>query len=180
MAAPYYGYVVGIDTTNRVVTAYRPQSTEGGIWGALSTDGVSSIFAVSGNSKRPTATWGGSEAMLRFSQGPKFSNATTDYFAPSDWKTRLDANDFDLGSAAGILLDVPGATPSTLAVAGGKGGVVHLLNRDDLGGLGTGNGKTGEGLFSLSVTTGWLMGTPASYTSAKGRYVVVGTNGAMR
>jgi hypothetical protein len=116
--------------------------------------------------------------MIRFTDGPTFSGAKSDYFTPSNWQT-LDTNDWDLGSATAILFDMPGVTPSHLAVAGGKFGVVHLLDRDNLGGVGTGNGTVGEGLYSLAVTerrTGVeaeIRGTAATYTTAKGRYVVI-------
>ncbi len=167
----YHGYVVGIDVANQSVTSWATSAGEGGIWGAVTTDGVSSIFAVTGNTAGAT-TWSGGEAIIRFTQGPVFSKATTDYFTPSNWK-QLDGQDNDLGSQPALLFDVPGATPGQLAVVGGKKGVVHLVDRTNLGGVGTGNGTTGEGLSSLSVSTSNLRGTPATYTSATARYVVV-------
>jgi hypothetical protein len=177
MGGYYHGYVVGIDTTNESVMSWSTSAGQGGIWGAIATDGVSSVFAVTGNTKG-AGKWSGGEAILRFTQGPTFSGATTDYFAPSNWST-LDSGDLDLGSEPALLFDVPGATPSTLAVVGGKAGVLILVNRVALEGIGTGNGTTGEGLFSLRLTSDQLKGTPASYTTAKGRYVVVHATGAM-
>jgi hypothetical protein len=179
MNAFYYGYVVGIDTTTRVVTAYKPVAPEGSIWGSIASDGVSSVFAVSGNSKHPGQMWGGQEALLRFSAGPVFSKAATDYFTPSNWHG-LDNVDGDLGSSAPVLFDMPGAAQhGQLAVVGGKGGIAHLLDRANLGGIGTGNGTAGEGLYSLRVTNGWLLGTKASYTSSLARYVVLWSNQGM-
>jgi hypothetical protein len=101
----------------------------------------------------------------------RFSGDASDYFTPSNW-LYLDGKDADLGASPAVLFDVPGATPSHLAVAMGKFGVVHLLDRDNLGGIGTGDGASGEGLFSLAVGGG-MKGVAATYTSAKGRYVVV-------
>jgi outer membrane protein assembly factor BamB len=174
----YHGWVVGISTTNpATVSSYSTGASQGGIWGAVSSDGTS-LYAVTGNTGTP-ATWNGGEALLRFTAGPVFSGKTTDYFAPSNWST-LDHYDGDLGSAASVLFDLPGATPSTLAVAAGKWGVVHLLNRANLGGIGTGNGITGEGLSSMAFAAvqntenpAGSKGTPASYTTAMGRYVVL-------
>jgi hypothetical protein len=178
---PYHGWVVGVSTTDPTkVGAYSTSGSRGGIWGAVSSDGTS-LYAVTGNTLGAT-TWGGGEALLRIRQsndggvlsitGPtSLGAAATDYFTPSNWMS-LDSMDADLGSSAAVLFDVPGATPSTLAVAMGKFGVVHLLNRAKLGGAGTGDGKTGEGLFSLYVGGG-LFGTAASYASSKGRYVVL-------
>jgi outer membrane protein assembly factor BamB len=177
----YNGWVIGISTSHPTqVGSYSTTAPQGGIWGALSTDGRS-LFATTGNTARGTTTWSGGEALIRFTEGPKFSGSTSDYFTPSNWTT-LDTNDADLGSSASILFDLPGATPAHLAASMGKFGVVHLLDRDNLGGVGTGDGITGEGIFSLAATSGQTTGNPgqikgtaASYTSAKGRYVVLHT-----
>lgn len=168
----YHGWVVGISTTNpATVAAYSTAAAQGGIWGAVTSDGTS-VFVTTGNTAGGTKTWGGGEALLRLTGGPTFSGATTDYFTPSNWE-QLDTSDADLGSSAPILFDMPGAATPHLAAAMGKAGVVHLLNRDNLGGVGKGDGTTGEGLYSLSVVNGQIKGTGASYTSAKGRYLVV-------
>jgi hypothetical protein len=179
----YHGWVIGISMANPTqVGAYSTTALQGGIWGALTSDGKS-LFATSGNTARGTTTWSGGEALMRFTQqdggqgpGPVFSGNTTDYFTPSNWQM-LDTNDADLGSSSSILFDLPGATPMHLAAAMGKAGVVHLLNRDNLGGVGTGtNGATGpglQGLASLTAVSGQIKGTAASYTSAKGRYLVL-------
>jgi hypothetical protein len=168
----YHGYVIGIDTKKpATVKSYATGASRGGIWAAVATDGVSSVFAVTGNTGSATS-WAGGEALLRFTQGPVFSGNTSDYFTPSNWQM-LDSSDADLGSSSPILFDVPGATPSTLAQVGGKFGVLHIVNRAALGGKASGDGMTGEGVVSMRVTTGQLKGTQASYASAAGRYVVV-------
>jgi outer membrane protein assembly factor BamB len=177
----YHGWVVGINTSDPTkVDSYTTPGERAGIWGTLSNDGTS-VFAVTGNTARGTTTWSGGEALLRFSPGPKFSGAKTDYFTPSNWQY-LDEHDYDLGSCGSVLFDMPmGVTPQHLAVAMGKYGVVHLLDRDNLGGVGTGDGFTGEGIFSLSVAhVGFaLTGIAASYASAKGRYFVLRTETAI-
>jgi len=169
----YYGWVVGISTTNpAMVGAYHTGPSKGGIWGAVTSDGTS-LFVATGNANGGSS-WGGQEALLRLTGGPHFSGATTDYFTPSNFQN-LDSGDVDLGSSAPILFDMPGAPYPHLAAANGKSGVVHLINRDNLGGVGKGNGSSGEGLYSLSVVNGQIKGTGASYTTAKGRYLVVHT-----
>jgi hypothetical protein len=63
------------------------------------------------------------------------------YFTPSDQATD-NSNDFDFGSGgAAILVDLPanGSNPTHLIVGGGKDGVLYLLNRDKMGGLGDTN-----------------------------------------
>jgi hypothetical protein len=177
----WHGWIVGISTTDPTqVQAFRTTAPKGGIWSALTSDGTS-LFASTGNTVTGTTTWGGGEGFLRFTAGPTFSGATSDYFSPSNWED-LDRYDVDLGCAAAILFDMPGVTPPHLAAAMGKFGVVHLLDRDNLGGIGTGNGITGEGLFSLAVTSGQstfrpdeIRGTASTYTTAKGRYLALGT-----
>jgi PQQ enzyme repeat len=167
----YHGWVIGISTTDPTkVGAYSTPADRGGIWGSVTSDGTSA-YAVTGNTLN-ASTWGGGEALIRFNPGPQFSGASKDYFTPSNWLT-MDQEDADLGSSASVFFDVPGASPSTLALAAGKEGIAHLLNRGDLGGIGTGNGTTGEGLFSMSVTSGEIKGTPAAYTSTMGTYVVL-------
>jgi hypothetical protein len=175
--ANYHGWVVGISTTDPTkVMGYSTAALRGGIWGSVTSDGTSA-YAVTGNTSG-ASSWGGGEALLRFNVGPQFSGKSADYFTPSNWQS-LDNADADLGSSAAIFFDVAGATPSTLAVAGGKAGVVHLLNRGDLGGVGTGDGQNGEGLFSMSITGSELKGTPAAYVTSKGTYVVLRSDSGM-
>jgi hypothetical protein len=175
----YHGYVVGIDVAKQTVMSWATTAGEGGIWGAVTTDGVSSVFAVTGNT-RGASNWSGGEALIRFTQGPMFSGNAADYFAPSTWQ-QLDSEDADLGSQPALLFDVPGATPSTLAVVGGKKGIVHLVDRSNMGGVPAGTPANGGGLDSLVVTGSGsnLRGTPATYTSAMGRYVVVRSTGTI-
>jgi len=85
--------------------------------------------------------------------------------------------DADLGGSGPVLIDVPGATPSQLVVALGKNGVAYLLDRTNLGGIGTGNGTNGEGIQSALVSTGVIINAAAAYTAASGTYVVFNTSG---
>ena len=119
-------------------------------------------------------TWMGGEAIIRLGPGAKFSGNPADYFAPSDWR-RLDDEDADIGGSGPVLLDVPGATPSKLIVALGKNGVAYLLNRDDLGGIGKGNGIRGEGVQSNKVSSGEIINAAAAYRTASASYVVFET-----
>jgi hypothetical protein len=180
----YHGWVVGINMANPATTkAFATQALAGGIWGpgGLASDGTS-IFATTGNTTavantfRAPATWGHGEAVLKFAAGPTFSGMAADYFRPSDW-ANLDNNDTDIGGSGPLVVDVPGATPSQLAVALGKNGVIYLLNRANLGGQGTGNGTTGEGIASAKVSSSSIIQAGATYTTAQGTYVVFKGNG---
>jgi hypothetical protein len=173
----YNGWVVGVPLSNPSgIKAWATGIKGGGIWGVggLASDGTD-VFAATGNTFGAT-TWAQGNAILRFHGLPSFSNQTTDYFAPSNWQS-LDAGDIDLGSSGPLIVDVPGATPSKLVVALGKSGVAYLLNRANLGGLGSGNGTTGEGLVSVKVATSTIMNAAATYTTALGVHVVFNTTG---
>ncbi len=179
----YRGWVVGVPiATPSGAMAWATMAKAGGIWAVNgpSSDGTD-VFATTGNTydigQNPAPTvWGQGDTVLRFHGLPAFSQATTDYFYPSNWAS-LDVSDGDLGGTAAIPVDVAGATPSALIVALGKNGVAYLLNRANLGGKGTGNGTTGEGLMSVKVASSQIMNAPASYTTASGTYVVFNTVG---
>src|SRR5262249_51229297 len=148
----------------------------GGIWapGGLATDGKS-VFVATGNTFGAT-NWMGGEAIVRLGAGATFSGDPADYFVPSNWQY-LDATDLDLGGSGPILVDVPGATPSQLVVALGKNGVAYLMDRNNLGGFGSGDGVNREGLGSAQVATDSIVNAAAAYTTASGTYVVMLSNG---
>jgi hypothetical protein len=124
------------------------------------------MYITTGNTESgglDAATWVGGESVVRFARGPVFSGKTTDYFAPIDWPD-LDFKDFDLGGSAALLFDVPGATPSALAVAIGKDGKMYLLDRANLGGVG------GQ-VAVAQVATNMIMGAAAGYRTPAGAFV---------
>jgi hypothetical protein len=173
----YRGWVMGVPLANAAgAMAFATMAKAGGIWavGGLASDGTD-VFATTGNTydigqSPPPTIWGQGDAVLRFNGLPTLSNATKDYFYPSNWAS-LDVSDGDLGGTGAVPIDVAGATPSALLVALGKNGVAYLLNRANLGGKGTGNGTTGEGLTSKQVASAQIMNAPTTYTTANGTYV---------
>jgi hypothetical protein len=65
-------------------------------------------------------------------------------------------------------------------VALSKLGVAYLLDRSNLGGFGTGNGRGGEGLFSQQVADGEIINAATAYTTANGTFVTFhGYGGAL-
>jgi hypothetical protein len=82
-----------------------------------------------------------------------------------------------VGGSGPVVIDVPGVTPSQLVVALGKNGVAYVLDRQNLGGIGTGDGTTGEGVQSQRVASGPIITAAAAYTAASGIYVVFATTG---
>jgi hypothetical protein len=132
----YHGWLMGIDVgTPTQVTAWATAAQGGGSWApsGVASDGHS-LFITTGNTFG-ASTWSGGEAVIRFTAGPTFSGVSADWFAPSNW-VALDSADLDIGGTGPVLVDLPGATPSTLAVALGKDGNAYLLDRTALGGVG--------------------------------------------
>lgn len=173
----YHGWVIAVPTANpRAATGWATQARAGGSWapGGLATDGRS-IFLSTGNTFG-AYSWMGGDAIIRLSEGAKFSGDAADYFTPSNWR-QLDEGDVDLGGSCPVLLDVPGATPSQLVLALGKNGVAYLLDRNRLGGIGKGNGTQGEGVQSKRVSNSEIITAAAAYATKSGTYVVFETNG---
>lgn len=173
----YHGWVVAVQENDPTsVTTWATDAVGGGIWavGGASTDG-NSVFVTTGNTFGATS-WRGGEAIIRLGLDDTFSGDPMDFFAPSNW-LNLDQTDLDTGGAGPIVLDVPGATPPQLVVQLGKNGVAYLLDRNYLGGIGTGNGTNNEGLFSKKVATGMIRNAAAAYTTASGTYVVFSNGG---
>ncbi len=132
----FHGWVVGVPISNPAgVRAWAPTAIGGGIWGhgGVASDGTN-MFVVTGNTFNTGGHWGGGEAIIRLQRGPIFSGNRTDYWAPTNWLA-LDNGDTDLGGCGAVLINVPGATPSQLALALGKDGKAYLANRNNLGGV---------------------------------------------
>jgi len=171
----YRGWLVGVPLDDPAhPIGWATDALGGGSWatGGVASDGTFVYFAT-GNTFGANS-WMGGEAILRFTAGPTFSGDPADFFTPSNWMY-LDDGDLDLGGTGPVLVDVPGASPSALVVALGKNGVAYLLDRDNLGGIGTGDGIHGEGMTSELVSDGEIKGAAAAYTTSSGTYVVFNT-----
>jgi hypothetical protein len=136
---PYHGWVLAYDahTLAQVgVLNTSPDAEESGIWAgdtgpAADKDG--NIFVATGNGTFDAASngrdYGDSILKLGWKSGKL---DIIDYFTPFN-QDSLNRNDKDLGSGGVVLLpDQPGAQGHALVVAG-KGGVIHMVNRDRLG-----------------------------------------------
>jgi outer membrane protein assembly factor BamB len=161
----YRGWLVSMAVAQpSQVSAWHTGARGGGSWGpsGVASDGAR-IFLATGNTFDAT-TWSGGEAVLAFAAGEPPGSAPVDWFAPSNWQD-LDAGDVDLGGSGPVLVDLPGATPSALAVALGKDGNLYLLDRNRLGGL-------GGALLTKNVSSSSIINAAAAYTTARGTYVV--------
>jgi len=167
----YRGWLVGVPIANPAAPkAWATGAPGGGSWApsGVASDG-GSLFIATGNTFR-AMNWAGGEALMRFSSGPVFSNRTSDYFTPSNWRM-LDMWDTDLGGTGPIILDVPGANPSKLLVGLGKDGKIYLVNRNDLGGV-------GKEVAAVKVAKNSIINAAAAYTTSRGTYVVFKGNGS--
>jgi hypothetical protein len=163
---PFGGYRGGCGASHRWVVAVptaSPRAQEafatpthrmGGIWtaGGIAADSRGDLYVATGNSDSTAAVDVG-DSVIRLRPFPAlgFSGTPRDYFTPNNF-VALNAAGEDLGSSVPLVLpDRPtGSTPRLLFIEG-KQGVAYLLNRDNLGGVGAGNGVTGEGVFSRCV-----------------------------
>jgi hypothetical protein len=179
---PYVGWVVGVNTSSRSLSLWASeavQSTaEAGIWqsgGGLVSDGPGRIFVATGNGVSPPPGPGAqppgtlAESVVRLQAGGGVLSAK-DFFSPAN-NARLDQDDADLGSGAPIALpDSFGtATHPHLLVECGKDGVVRLLDRDNLGGMGQGAGGTDADLSEVHLRGLW--GRMAAFASDTGNYL---------
>jgi hypothetical protein len=162
----YHGRLVGVPTNNPgSVMSWATTATGGGVWGVggVASDGTNP-FVATGNTFSTGGVWKGGEAIIRFQPGPIFTGSPSDYWAPTNWLS-LDNGDIDLGGSGPVLLDVPGATPSSLVVALGKDGNAYLLDRSNLGGVST-------PVASLHVSSSAIIQAAATYSTSQGTYVV--------
>ena len=167
----YHGWVVGVPLANHAgVKAWATQVKGAGIWGpgGPASDGQS-IYVATGNGFGGSATWAESEGLFRLDPGPSFTQQAADYFAPSDWQS-LDNGDVDLSGSQPLVIDAPSITPSALVMAQGKDGKLYLLDRSNLGGVGTASVGT------LHVLSGEITNGGASATVGGTTYVVVRPN----
>ncbi len=152
----YHGWVVGIPVSSpgRQQAYVTPTQRMGGIWaaGGLAADAEGNLYASTGNSdSRGSVDFGNSVIRLVTTPVLRFSGAPRDFFTPSNF-VALNETDTDLGSAAPLVLpDQPASAPPHLVFIAGKQGVGYLIDRDNMGGVGKGNGITGEGVYSRCI-----------------------------
>jgi hypothetical protein len=134
---PYHGLVFAFNAqtlAEQAVWVSTPTGSEGGVWmgsSAPSVDENGNIYVTTGNGTLDgTVNFG--EAAVKLSPALQ----PLDYFAPYNYLT-YNASDVDLGSGAVMVVpDQPGSHPHEL-IACGKPTPVYVLDRDNLGQLGT-------------------------------------------
>ncbi|MGA5821968.1 PQQ-binding-like beta-propeller repeat protein [Kitasatospora sp. NPDC094028] len=193
---PYVGHVGGVDTTTRKVTLWSTEagsgSQEGGVWmsgGGLMSDGDGRIFLATGNGAdggSPPPGPGGTppahlaESVVRLGVDADGSLAAQDFFSPTN-NGDMDRSDLDLGSGGPAALpDAFGTSAHPhLLVQVGKDGRVFLLDRDNLGGTGQGQGGTDDVVGTTGPYKG-VWGHPGVWGGDGGYVYLVENNGALR
>jgi HYDIN/CFA65/VesB family protein/putative pyrroloquinoline-quinone-binding quinoprotein len=188
--SPWDGWVLGVSTSTKQVTARWATVTNGddggGVWQAgvgLSTDRDGSILLSTGNGGAPIAPAAGSsppsscgECAIRLDVQPNGKLQPVDFFAPFD-ALQLDQTDTDFGSTGVVgLPDQYFGTASVphLALAAGKEGYVYLLNRDDLGGYQQAPGG-GDAVVDRQGPFGAVFGRPGIWPG-DGGYIYIPTS----
>jgi hypothetical protein len=184
---PYQGWVVGVSTSGQISAMWASAPEGGAIWqagGGLVSDGEGQILFASGNSFGPTPAPTAeppedlSESVARLSVQAGGDLKATDFFSPFD-REQLDEGDLDLGSGAPLGLPSPYfGTPTVphLMVEVGKQGIVYLLNREDLGGLGQGPEEKDNVLQEVNGPFG-VWGSLAAWPGDGGYVYVPGDGG---
>ena len=153
--SPWHGWLLGYNAANvqQQVSAYN--TSPGGWGGAIWQGGRAPAVDASGNIYFETGN-GTFDGELNFSESVvklatnSGSTAMVDWFAPDNYKNLTDL-DNDLGSCGPIL------TSNGWLIAGGKEGVVYLIDQKNMGHTVDGNGQIlqhfqaiGFGIFNMA------------------------------
>jgi len=190
-AGPWQGWIVGVSKDGTSQTRWVANTTVdgAGIWqsgGGIMSDGAGRMFVATGNGGAPAPTHFGSEAsslpnlgeaVVRVDVQSDGNLRASDFFAPSDAR---DLDGFDADFASGAPVGLPDSFGTTafphLLAAVGKQGYVYLLNRDNLGGIGTGANGADAYVFRSSLNGG-VWSKPAVWPG-DGGYLYVPTASA--
>jgi outer membrane protein assembly factor BamB len=189
---PYVGFVgrVNVSGTPKLSlwsSESGGSSDEAGIWqsgAGLASDGPGRIFLATGNGVSPPPGPGTSppgtlaESVVRLGVSSTGTMSAKDFFSPTN-NSQLDQSDADLGAGGPVPLpDGWGSTahPHLITITG-KDGVVRLLDRDHLGGMGQGPGNTDDVVNSLSLSKG-VWGRPAIFDAGSAHYLYLQPNQA--
>ncbi len=177
-AEPYHGEILGFNaSTLKLVNQFiaNPNGNECGIWNGGAAPAIDTttgnMFVMTGNgdwdqkSGAPytTATDFG-ESILKLptnATGPysvSFSDPTS-WFTPSNYQN-LTNNDLDVGSSGVCLLPDQSGAHTHIMVGGGKGGVLYVVDRDNLSGE---NATDGDIQEITEANSRMLFVTPAYF-----------------
>jgi outer membrane protein assembly factor BamB len=192
--APFEGWIAGVSTVGQLTTLWATSAHGGSIWqsgGGLVSDGPGQILFSTGNDSFEPGVWDPpvgtgkqtpepegklGESVVRVQAQPGGELKTSDYFSPFNTK-ELDEKDLDIGSWGPVALPSPyfgNAEVPHLLVQAGKAGSIYLLNRDELGGRGTGTNNVVQELKGFAGAFG-----TAGVWPGEGGYVDLITDGGV-
>jgi hypothetical protein len=172
----YRGWVMAVDTKNpATVGAWTTRLGGGAIWspGGFASDG-NGVIVTTGNyyagapPYSAPAMYGDSEGIIRITGMPNAPTRSDAYY-PARWRM-LDIDDQDLASSSVMLLQVPGATPSTYGVTGSKDGHLYFVNSAMLGTMG-GGGEIID--LPLSTLNHSARISAVAYTTTSGIHIAI-------
>jgi hypothetical protein len=153
---PYHGWVMAYDARSlkqRAAFNTSPDADDSGIWASdtgPAADKDGNIFVATGNGQFDVASGGrdyGDTLLKLRSDGRTLKPA--DYFTPFN-AHELDAKDHDLGSGGPMLLPDQSGQHPHLAVIGGKGPMIYVVDRDNLGHFHAGSNSHAVQTISIS------------------------------
>jgi hypothetical protein len=172
----YHGWLLGYDADTLERTVVYNDTAEGlggGIWMSgqgPAADSQGNLYLSTGNGNVGTAgnpgdTTNRSDSFVKLTRAGNHMDVTS-WFTPYDWQ-KLEMYDEDLGSAGVVL--IPG---TTLALGGGKEGIIYLVNRDNMGGLSDSTNADTNVLQSFQLS-GLIFGSPVWWDGPDGSYLYV-------
>jgi outer membrane protein assembly factor BamB len=139
---PYHGWVMSYDARTLKQNAVWNSTANaglGGVWqggGAPAADDDGNVYFATGNGGFDANTGGSDfgDSVIKTGTPLNGQLPVLDYFTPHD-EQFLDDLDLDLGSGGPMLLPTqrPGSPHQHLLTVVGKGGVIYLIDRDNLG-----------------------------------------------
>jgi hypothetical protein len=143
---PYHGWVMAYDPetlAQKATLNVTPDGSEGGIWmsdAGPAADASGNVYVPVGNGTFDANKTGGrdyGDSLLKIGLDGA-TLAIRDSFTPFD-QEELSKTDADLGSSGPTVLpDQPGPVPH-IVIQPGKNGAIYVINRDKMGGYGTGH-----------------------------------------
>jgi Chitobiase/beta-hexosaminidase C-terminal domain/Bacterial lectin len=178
---PYHGWVLGFNAQTlqpQGVFNATPNGGLGGVWeggDGPATDDAGNIYIITGNgSFDSTTNKDYADSYIKLT--PSANNvALADYFTPYNQQS-LANGDLDAGSGGLIVLpdSVGSVAHPHLAAGAGKDGIIHLVDRDNLGHFNSANDS--QTVQSLSVGYG-SYSTPAYFGNT---LYYIGAGGALQ
>lgn len=176
---PYHGWLMGYDATSlQQVIVYNttPDGGAGGLWQSgqgPASDGTS-LFLLTGNGTvgvqdgDPRSLRNRGHSFLKLSRDNAGSMKIDTWFTPYNYDF-LNYEDLDLGSAGMAFV------PNTrLAVAGGKGSWLYVVDRENMGGLTNSSVSDDNIIQSFNVNAPYhIHGAPLFYKGSKGANLYV-------